>query len=158
MGSHEEVEAVVIAHPADIVFPSDFEADIRPTLFICAELEHIFPDSDRDGGKEILERRGICNKFSIYRGVTHGFAVITPKIFIDGIRFEEMKIIRWKPWQWRKQKLKSFPFLPSFSPEAKRLENRPLPTTGVPGTGESFLKISRVSSLNSGVGDSDAVG
>jgi dienelactone hydrolase len=83
MGSNEEVSAVVIAHPGGIEFPKDFEVCIRPTLFLCAELEHIFPNSDRDGGKEILEKRGIYNKFVIYPGCTHGFAVSDSKTFAD---------------------------------------------------------------------------
>jgi dienelactone hydrolase len=118
MGSHEEVDAVAIAHPGGIEYPKDFEALIRPSLFLCAELEFSLPDSDRDGGKEILEKRGIYNKFVIYRGAAHGFAVINLKTVIDGIRFEEMKTMRRKRRQWRRRRMKPSPSLASFSIES----------------------------------------
>jgi dienelactone hydrolase len=71
------VDAVAVAHPTGISFPDDFEQCKRPILFLCAQHDHTFSDEQRDGGRDILETRSIWNKFVIYKGTNHGFAVIS---------------------------------------------------------------------------------
>ena len=82
------------------------------------ELELTFPDSERDGGKGIIQKRGIYNKFVIYSGAAHGFAVINSAIFIDGNRFKEMKLMRRNRRPSRKRKTKLSPS-ESFSVESR---------------------------------------
>jgi dienelactone hydrolase len=74
LGSQPELSAVAIAHPGGIQL-DDFEKVMCPTLFLCAETDRAFPDEQRDAGREILEKRGIWNKFCVYPGTEHGFAV-----------------------------------------------------------------------------------
>jgi dienelactone hydrolase len=71
------VDAVAVAHPTGIHFPDDFEQCKGPILFLCAEHDHTFSDEQRDGGRDILETRGIWNKFVVYKGTNHGFAVFS---------------------------------------------------------------------------------
>jgi dienelactone hydrolase len=75
MGSNDQVDAVVVAHPGGIEYPDDFEKCTKPSLFLCAENDHLFPIEHIEGGKEILDKKGAWNKFVIYKGSQHGFAV-----------------------------------------------------------------------------------
>jgi dienelactone hydrolase len=75
MGSHPEVDAISIAHPGGIEYPSDFEKCIRPVLALCPGFDPIFPNKERDGEQQILEEKGTWNKFVIFKGSQHGFAV-----------------------------------------------------------------------------------
>jgi dienelactone hydrolase len=75
LGAVDGLAAVAVAHPGnDVDFPADFEKVKHPTLFICAERDPWFPDSQRDGGKEILEK-GLWNKFRVFPDTDHGFGV-----------------------------------------------------------------------------------
>ena len=68
LGAVDGLAAVAVAHPGnDFDFPADFENVKYPTLFICAERDPWFHDSQRDGGKDILEKKGLWNKFRLFR-------------------------------------------------------------------------------------------
>jgi dienelactone hydrolase len=114
LGPYPEVDAVVIAHPGGIDFPADFERCTRPCLFLCAEFDPTFSDSDRDGGKEILAKTGIWNKFVIYKGTVHGFAVCKVESLIDECRQEETSRTKSRQRPWLRQKTKPWRSLESF--------------------------------------------
>ena len=76
LDSLDDITAVAVARPgSDVDLPADFENIKHPTLFICAERDPWFPDSQRDGGKEMLEKKGMWNKFRIFPDTDHVFGV-----------------------------------------------------------------------------------
>jgi dienelactone hydrolase len=76
MGSNDQVEAVAIAHPGGILsIRMTLKNVTKPSLFLCAEHDHLFPTEHIEGGKKILDKQGVWNKFVIYKGTQHGFAV-----------------------------------------------------------------------------------
>jgi dienelactone hydrolase len=117
------ISAVAIAHPGGVEFPRDFEACVRPALFLCAEFEHVWADKDRDSGKEILQKRGIWNKVIIYPGAAHGFAVRSVSLTRTDPRIAAMKTMKPRQTQWKKLRQKFWLFLANFSTSRILLES-----------------------------------
>jgi len=75
LGSTELVDAVAVAHPSLINFPTDIENLKKPSLFLCAENDQQFPKEKRERSEEILQDKPFEHKFVFYPGTDHGFAV-----------------------------------------------------------------------------------
>jgi len=69
------VDAVAVAHPSLVNFPTDVENIQHPSLFLCAEVDNIFPKETALQAKELLEKKPQPHKLKIYPGTQHGFAV-----------------------------------------------------------------------------------
>ncbi|EFC40011.1 predicted protein [Naegleria gruberi] len=69
------VDGVVLAHPSMLEIPSDIEALKKPSLFICAEVDHAFSEEARLLSQSILENKEMDATFKLWNGVRHGFAV-----------------------------------------------------------------------------------
>ncbi|KAL9658637.1 hypothetical protein ABK040_006173 [Willaertia magna] len=71
------VDGVVLVHPSMLEIPTDIENLEKPNLFICAEIDHAFPEEARNLSKTILEKKmnNFVTIFKLFMGVRHGFAV-----------------------------------------------------------------------------------
>jgi len=76
LGSTDLVDAIVVHHPTLLRVPEDIEKLKKPSLFLCAETDAVFPDSMRIAAQKILEeKKDQISIFKLYPGTRHGFAV-----------------------------------------------------------------------------------
>jgi len=73
-GKPDKVDVFAIAHPS-LVSVEDLNAIQKPGLFCCAEIDQTFTQDLRNQAEEILNKKGIPNKFVDYKGMIHGFAI-----------------------------------------------------------------------------------
>jgi len=74
-GKSDKIDAFGVAHPSMLTVPADIEAVQKPGLFCCAEIDSSFPQESRRQSEELLNKKGMPNKFVDYKGMNHGFAI-----------------------------------------------------------------------------------
>jgi dienelactone hydrolase len=75
LGATDLIDGAAVAHPSFLDVPGDIEKLKKPSLFLCAEVDHAFPVDKRTQSQQILEQRSADATFKLFEGVSHGFAV-----------------------------------------------------------------------------------
>ena len=75
LGGSDKVDAVFAAHPSLLSVPNDILSIKKPALFICAEHDSFFSNSDVDKTRKVLTEKSPDNIVKLYTKVKHGFAV-----------------------------------------------------------------------------------
>jgi len=73
-GKPDKVDAFATAHPSRLTV-EEIEAIQKPGLFCCAEIDQTFTPDLRAKTEEVLNKKGLPNKFVDYKGMVHGFAI-----------------------------------------------------------------------------------
>jgi dienelactone hydrolase len=73
-----QVDAVAFAH-GSLVEVSDFEQLEKPGLFLCCEVDGMFPKEKQESSKLVCEKRAkdadVFSRFSYYPRVSHGWSI-----------------------------------------------------------------------------------
>lgn len=72
-----QVDAVAFAHPS-LIEASDFEQVQKPGLFMCCEVDQMFPKEKQEASKLVCEKKAkedVFARFSYYPRVTHGWSI-----------------------------------------------------------------------------------
>jgi len=69
------VDVIATAHPTWLDFPKDVENINHPAIFLCAEIDQIFPKENVPKIEEILKSKPFPHKVKLYPGVQHGFSL-----------------------------------------------------------------------------------
>lgn len=72
-----QVDAVAFAHPS-LIEANDFEQVEKPGLFMCCEVDSMFPKEKQEASKLVCEKRAkedVFTRFSYYPRVSHGWSI-----------------------------------------------------------------------------------
>jgi len=73
-GKSDKIDVFATAHPSRLS-EEELNAIQKPGLFCCAEIDQTFTQDVRKQAEEILNKKGVPNKFVDYKGMIHGFAI-----------------------------------------------------------------------------------